>query len=39
MEKIKKSNLVDEVYSQLLVILASGKYPEGSKLPSEPQLS
>ena len=39
MEKIKKSNLVDEVYSQLLVILASGQYPEGSKLPSESQLS
>ena len=39
MEKIKKSNLVDEVYSQLLTILASGEYPEGSKLPSEPQLS
>ena len=27
------------MYSQLLLILASGKYPEGSKLPSEPQLS
>lgn len=39
MEKIKKSNLVDEVYSQLLTILASGEYPEGSKLPSESQLS
>lgn len=39
MEKIKKSNLVEEVYSQLLVILASGDYPEGSRLPSEPQLA
>ena len=36
---IKKNNLVDEVYSQLLSMLASGEYPEGSKLPSESQLS
>lgn len=35
---IKKSNLVDEVYQQLLNMLASGEYPEGSKLPSETQL-
>ena len=35
MEKIKKSNLVEEVYSQLLVILASGDYPEGRRLPSD----
>ena len=39
MERIKKSNLVDEVYSQLLQILSSGEYPEGSKLPSETQIS
>ena len=38
MERIKKSNLVDEVYRQLLEMLASGDYPEGSRLPSEPQL-
>ena len=37
-ERIKKSNLVDEVYRQLLEMLASGDYPEGSRLPSEPQL-
>ncbi len=37
-EKIKKSNLVDEVYRQLLEMLATGDYPEGSRLPSEPQL-
>ena len=39
MQKIVKSNLVNEVYSQLLNMLASGEYPEGSKLPSETQLS
>lgn len=39
MERIKKSNLVNEVYNQLLNMLASGEYPEGSRLPSEPQLS
>lgn len=39
MHIIKKSNLVEEVYQQLLNMLASGEYPEGSKLPSEPQLS
>ena len=38
MQPIKKSNLVDEVYGQLLHMLASGEYPEGSKLPSETQL-
>lgn len=38
MHPIKKSNLVDEVYRQLLKMLASGEYPEGSKLPSETQL-
>lgn len=38
MEKIKKSNLVDEVYHQLLDLLASGQYPEGSRIPSEAQL-
>ena len=38
MERIKKSNLVDEVYRQLLEMLASGDYPEGSRLPSETQL-
>ena len=38
MERIKKSNLVDEVYRQLLEMLASGDYPEVSRLPSEPQL-
>lgn len=38
MHPIKKSNLVDEVYNQLLQLLASGQYPEGSKLPSEIQL-
>ena len=38
MERIKRSNLVDEVYRQLLNMLASGDYPEGSRIPSEPQL-
>lgn len=38
MEKIKRSNLVDEVYKQLLGLIASGDYPEGSRIPSEPQL-
>ena len=38
MQPIKKSNLVDEVYQQLVSMLASGEYPEGSKLPSETQL-
>ena len=38
MQPIKKSNLVDEVYGQLLTMLASGEYSEGSKLPSETQL-
>lgn len=38
MERIKRSNLVDEVYKQLLSLLASGDYPEGSRIPSEPQL-
>jgi GntR family transcriptional repressor for pyruvate dehydrogenase complex len=35
---IQKSNLVNEAYDQLLHMLASGQYPEGSKLPSETQL-
>ena len=38
LERIKKSNLVDEVYRQLVEMLASGDYPEGSRLPSEAQL-
>ncbi len=38
MQPIKKSNLVNEVYNQLLQMLASGEYGEGSKLPSETQL-
>ena len=38
LQPIKKSNLVDEVYQQLVNMLASGEYPEGSKLPSETQL-
>lgn len=38
MQPIKKTNLVDEVYGQLLNMLASGEYSEGSKLPSETQL-
>ena len=37
-ERIKRNNLVDEVYKQLLGLLASGDYPEGSRIPSEPQL-
>lgn len=39
MEPIKKNNLVDEVYKQLLQMLSSGEYPEGSRIPSESQLS
>ena len=38
MHPIQKSNLANEVYNQLLQMLASGQYPEGSKLPSETQL-
>lgn len=38
MEIIKRNNLVDEVYNQLIQMLGSGEYPEGSKLPSETQL-
>ena len=38
MQLIQKNNLVNEVYHQLLQMLASGQYPEGSKLPSETQL-
>lgn len=38
MHPIHKNNLVDEVYQQLLQLLASGQYPQGSKLPSETQL-
>ena len=35
LQQIKKNNLVNEVYNQLLQMLASGEYAEGSKLPSE----
>ncbi len=38
MNLIPKNNLVNEVYNQLLQMLATGEYPEGSKLPSETQL-
>lgn len=38
MHLIQKKNLVNEVYNQLLQMLASGEYGEGSKLPSETQL-
>ena len=38
LQLIKKNNLVNEVYNQLLQMLASGQYPEGSKMPSETQL-
>lgn len=38
MQPIKKNNLVNEVYNQLLQLLASSQYPEGSKMPSETQL-
>ena len=38
MNIIEKNNLVDEAYNQLLQMIASGEWVEGSKLPSESQL-
>lgn len=38
MNIIEKNNLVDEAYNQLLQMIASGAWVEGSKLPSESQL-
>ena len=38
MNIIEKNNLVDEAYNQLLQMIASGEWVEGSKLPSERQL-
>ncbi|NLV57514.1 MAG: FadR family transcriptional regulator [Clostridiales bacterium] len=35
---IEKSNLVDEVYNQLLQMIASSEWREGDKLPSESKL-
>ncbi len=37
--KLKKVNYVDEVYSQMYEMMASGAWAEGQKLPSEPQLA
>ncbi len=36
--RIEKVNLVDAVYAQLRDLLASGKWPEGTKIPSENEL-
>lgn len=36
--RIEKVNLVDAVYTQLRDLLVSGKWPEGTKIPSENEL-
>ena len=36
--RIEKVNLVDAVYTQLRELLISGKWPEGTKIPSENEL-
>lgn len=38
MDTIEKNNLVNEVYSQIVAMIASGAWEEGSKLPSEKEL-
>ena len=36
--RIEKVNLVDAVYTQLRELLVSGRWPEGTKIPSENEL-
>ncbi|MFR5601654.1 MAG: FadR/GntR family transcriptional regulator [Lachnospiraceae bacterium] len=38
MDTIEKNNLVDEAYNQIITMIASGEWEEGSKIPSEKEL-